>query len=130
MRSLSGARGLASRTPLAVDHAPGRVVLAGDLRFDDGAAIWRELAAAGARLPAGGRLDIDVSAAGSIDGAVAALLVSFRASVHQVGGGSEIVGANAQVRRLLELHRAYAPLPVAVRAAGEAAVELARAFGP
>lgn len=103
-----------ARKPLAIERRPGRVMLAGDLRLDDGARIWRELAEAGAEVPPGGRLAIDLSRATSIDGAAASLLVAFRASLQEVGGHAEIVGASDQVERLIRLHRGYEeprPLP-------------------
>lgn len=97
------------RRALGIRRTGDRVGLAGDLRLDDGRRIWRALRAAAAKMPRGGRLDLDLGEATSIDGAVAALLVAFRTSVHELGGSSEIANAPDPVRRLVQLHHGYDP---------------------
>lgn len=123
-------------TPLGIERRAGSVSLSGDLRFDDGAVIWRELSAAAQSTRRGTQLDIELSAALSIDGAVAALLVAIRAKVYQLGGHCAIVGANPQIRRLLEIHHGFdtprpPPPPLSkvgfVERTGEEVQRLARA---
>lgn len=114
---------LAPRRPIAIERRGDGVHLAGDLRLADGREIWCALRAAAAKMGRGERLDIDLTEATSIDGALAALLVAFRATVHELGGRSEVLGARESVRRLVQLHHGYAPPRPAPRPPRQGLVE-------
>jgi phospholipid/cholesterol/gamma-HCH transport system permease protein len=88
-----------------------RIELAGELRIGDGAAIWRELHVLASEPPPA--LDIDVSHATVIDGAIMALLVDVRASLVATGTRCELIGAEKLVH-LYRGDRVPAPAPVRV----------------
>ena len=85
-----------------VARTNGRIELSGELRVGDGAAIWRELRASGART--GTRVDFDLADAAVVDGAIMALIVELRAELVARGVCSEIVGAGERLRRLVHLY--------------------------
>jgi phospholipid/cholesterol/gamma-HCH transport system permease protein len=94
-------------TTLARRCGEERICLAGELSLEDCGTIWRALREAAEERPPGGRLDIDVTDVVSVDGAVVALLVSFRASLFDRGCRSAIVGASGQVKSLVALYHGY-----------------------
>ncbi len=87
-----------------LSRGPERIALAGELRITDAAAIWRELSHLVADLGAMRRLDLDVSAATVIDGAVMALVVELRGALRARGVAAEISGANPKTAAIVHLY--------------------------
>jgi phospholipid/cholesterol/gamma-HCH transport system permease protein len=81
----------------------GAVRLAGELRMADAADIWRSLRSH-VEAQRAGRLDLDLSDARVVDGAVMSLLVELRAELALRGVASTIVGADEHVRPLVHLY--------------------------
>lgn len=84
------------------DH---RLAIAGDLRMQDAAGLWRALDAAASAAPAGQRLDLDITDVGEVDGTTVALLAALRASLVGRGVPCEIVGAHEHGAQLVHLFR-------------------------
>ena len=82
---------------------------AGELRFDQAAALWAEVERLLAERPPSEVLNLDVSQVDRIEGGAMALLVDLRARHHARGIRSEIVGASGQVEQMLELYRGDLP---------------------
>lgn len=78
-----------------------RIVIDGELRIGDGAGIWRELSTASAKPEQ--RLDLDITGATVIDGAMMALLVERRTMLIRRGVACEIVGANEGLQSVVHL---------------------------
>jgi phospholipid/cholesterol/gamma-HCH transport system permease protein len=116
------------------------VFLGGELRMRDAARVWRTLRAFTKEVVS--KVDIDLSRAEVVDGAIMALLVELRRELAARGVRCDIVGATPLVEPLVHLFHGDEPprpLPVAVRrgvleqigrgAAGAgAAIERALAF--
>jgi phospholipid/cholesterol/gamma-HCH transport system permease protein len=89
-----------------------RLDIAGELRIVDAARIWQALRAESAH--PGPALDLDLSGATAVDGAVASLLVEHRARLVGRGVRSEIVGAPERIAAIIHLyHGDEPPLPAA-----------------
>ena len=82
--------------------------LAGDLRMEDAAALWRTLQGFVARA-AGPVLDIDLGSVVAVDGAVMSLLVAIRDQLAQKGVKCAIVGASDRIRPLVHLYSGDQP---------------------
>lgn len=78
-----------------------RCALRGHLTLDCGAALWRALQQA---LVGGGAIELDLAGVDYLDGGAAALLASALASHQTRGGQVQLVGANAETSRLLQLY--------------------------
>jgi phospholipid/cholesterol/gamma-HCH transport system permease protein len=95
---------LASFDPIpSASRGENVVALEGDLRLEDGAAVWRRvekaISAAG-----GGGVRVDLSGVGSCDAGVLALLLGLRAQAKAGGTRVELVGGDARLRALIDLH--------------------------
>jgi len=73
------------------------------VRIGDAAPFWRAVIDA-ARDARGGKLDIDLSGAKVVDGAIMSLLVDVRADLDRRGVASKIVGASPQLAPVVELY--------------------------
>lgn len=104
-----------------IDRSDQRLALSGELRIADATPIWATLREA-AKEP-GPRLDLDLSRADVVDGAIMALLVDLRASLTAHGSRSEIVGVSAQLEPLVRLYAGAAPVPVPAAVPHELAIE-------
>ncbi len=82
-----------------------RLALAGDLRMQDAAALWRALEDAASAATAGQRLDLDIAEVGAVDGTTVALLAALRTSLAGRGIACEIVGARPRAAQLVHLFR-------------------------
>jgi phospholipid/cholesterol/gamma-HCH transport system permease protein len=76
----------------------------------DAAAIWRELHRTTDAVKRG-RLAIDLSQVGSIDGAVMALIVALRTDLATRGVATEVTGTPERLRPLVDLYEADAEQP-------------------
>src|SRR5689334_22906914 len=83
--ALQSARAMSTWTLIRTDQ---RVELAGVLRVDDAARLWRTLRAHAARATT--ELAIDLGGVTAIDGAAMSLLVDLRASLHARGIACEL----------------------------------------
>jgi phospholipid/cholesterol/gamma-HCH transport system permease protein len=82
--------------------------LVGELRMADATPVWRTLRRlAGQR--AGGRFDIDVSDAVTVDGAIMSLLVGLRAALSSRNVHVEIVGASERLEQIVHLYHGHEP---------------------
>jgi phospholipid/cholesterol/gamma-HCH transport system permease protein len=88
-------------------RAGARIEIAGELRIADSVDIWQTLRAL-AESP-GTRLDLDLSQATLVDGAIMSLLVATRSALAARGVLSEIVGAPPRVAALVHLYRGDEP---------------------
>lgn len=79
-----------------------RLELAGELRLADAPKIWKRLRELASE--PGARLDLDLTGARAIDGAIMALLVELRRSLATRGARSELVGINERVRDVIEAY--------------------------
>ena len=86
----------------------GKLKLRGELRIADATELWRELREQASRAGKE-RLDIDLSEAGVVDGAVMALLVELRDDLFVRGIPSEIVGASERLKSIVHLYRGDEP---------------------
>ncbi|HEX7839846.1 MAG TPA: MlaE family lipid ABC transporter permease subunit [Kofleriaceae bacterium] len=87
--------------------------LGGELHFADAVPIWRAMCTATAR--ADRELDLDLSRATGIDGAIAALVAATRTALIARGVRCRIVGASEQLRPIVHLvHGDELPRPPAV----------------
>jgi phospholipid/cholesterol/gamma-HCH transport system permease protein len=82
-----------------------RLAIAGDLRMQDAAGLWRALEGAARTVPSGHRLDVDITQVGDVDGTNVALLVALRASLVGRGVPCEILGARGHGAQLVHLFR-------------------------
>jgi phospholipid/cholesterol/gamma-HCH transport system permease protein len=90
--------------PWQLTPSAGRIAFAGELRIDDAAAIWHQLAQLVAQAGPTRRLDLDLSAAAAVDGAVMALVVELRASLQRRGIAAEIIGATSPMAAVVHLY--------------------------
>lgn len=91
-----------------------RVVrLAGELRLEDGARVWRDLIAACER--ASDQLDLDLAGVTRIDASIAALVVELHAKLVARGVRSEILHVSPQAEPLFRLLANGAPKPAPPR---------------
>ena len=116
-------------------HRDGRrLELAGELRLGDGPAIWRALRAEAGR--PGEALDLDLSRATAVDGAIMSLLVDLRARIQARGARCELHTASPQLASLVHLYggdaavHAFAPLrrEASIARLGAATRRFARRF--
>jgi len=91
-----------------IDRRAGAVRLAGDLRMVDAATVWKALRSVAARTGEE-RIDIDLSDARVVDGAIMSLLVEHRAALAARGIRCDIVGASERVQPLVHLYRGDEP---------------------
>lgn len=104
-----------------IERDDRRLALSGELRIADASPIWAALRE-GAKDP-GPRLDLDLSRATVVDGAIMALLVDLRASLVAHGSRSELVGVSAQLDPLVRLYAGTAPVAVPAPVPHEMAIE-------
>jgi phospholipid/cholesterol/gamma-HCH transport system permease protein len=110
--------------------------LTGELRMADATDVWRKLSALSATSPESRRLDIDLTGASVVDGAVMSLLVELRRELAERGIASEIRGVSEHLRPILHLYHGDEPpratvvrVPVdVISRVGQATVLVARAF--
>lgn len=79
--------------------------LSGKLVLDGAAELWTDLRKATADVRRGQAVKLDVSAVETVDGGTAALLVHIRRSLARRGVKSDLVGADATTRSLIELYQ-------------------------
>jgi phospholipid/cholesterol/gamma-HCH transport system permease protein len=93
---------IADVTAWQIQRNDDRLELTGRLDVADAPAIWRTLQrqASGARA----RLDLDLSRADAVDGAIMPLLVELRATLAARGVASELVGAPPALRPIVHLY--------------------------
>ncbi len=95
-------------TPFAIEPEDGTLMLSGELRMPQAAAVWRRLNELG-RGVEGHSLNLDLSGATVVDGAIMALLVDVRTTLHDRGIACEIVGASEKTQPLVALYRGNEP---------------------
>jgi phospholipid/cholesterol/gamma-HCH transport system permease protein len=119
-----------------IDRRAGSLRVAGELRMADAGPIWKALCSIDSGTT-GQRLDIDLSEASIVDGAIMSLLVELRVELAARGIGCEFVGASARVSPLVHLYRGdeparplerEAPVPLFERAGRSAASAASRLF--
>jgi phospholipid/cholesterol/gamma-HCH transport system permease protein len=88
-----------------------RLAIAGELRIGDAPAIWSRLRVLAADPPA--RLDLDLSDAELVDGAIMSLLVDVRGTLAARGTQSEIVAVPPRIAPLVHLYRGDQPVEAA-----------------
>lgn len=93
----------------SIERRDHRLAIAGELRLVDAPQIWRVLRARAER--PGEQLDLDLSGATVIDGAVMSLIVAVRGSLNDHGVRSEIVGAPAHLAPIVHLYGGDRPVP-------------------
>jgi phospholipid/cholesterol/gamma-HCH transport system permease protein len=94
------------------------VKLVGDLCMPDATSIWKRLRRlATVRPPSGAEVDIDLTDARTVDGAIMSLLVELRAALAARNVRAEIVGASERVRPIVHLYGGDVP-PIEVPAPG------------
>ncbi len=98
----------AAAAPYEIGRRDGAIHLEGELRMANAAGIWRSLRSH-AEAQEEGRLDIDLSGARVVDGAVMSLLVELRSELEGRGVESEIVGADERVLPLVHLYGGDVP---------------------
>ena len=94
-----------------IEREGDRVLLVGDLSFQDASAIWEDLRAASKD----GTSAFDLSQAKTVDGTVMALLADLRAELTHRGARPEITGASEQVAPLVDLYVGKDDAPKAKR---------------
>jgi len=75
----------------------------GEVRMGDAVPFWRAVLDA-AKDQRGGKLDIDLSGAKVVDGAIMSLLVELRAELARRGVSSKLVGASHEVEPIVQLY--------------------------
>jgi len=103
-------------------RAGARLEIAGELRIADAPEIWHALREH--TEPAGTRLDLDLSDATLVDGAIMSLLVETRSALATRGVLSNIVGAPPRIAALVHLYRGDEPPTPAPRVARRTASPL------
>jgi phospholipid/cholesterol/gamma-HCH transport system permease protein len=83
----------------------GAILLTGDLRIADAAAIWAEMEAA--TDSAHGSVKLDLTNVENIDGSVMALLVELRTMLATRGVNAELVGASDRLEPLIDLYSGH-----------------------
>jgi phospholipid/cholesterol/gamma-HCH transport system permease protein len=96
---------MASPTVTATDE---RLLLAGELRITNATSLWRELHKCTAHRH-GGKIDIDLSQASVVDGAIMSLLVELRADLFARGVHAEFIGASDRLQPIVHLYRGDEP---------------------
>ncbi len=96
-----------------VDLDDGRTALrfSGELKFRACFASWQEVRRLARSIPAGRRVEIDLSGVEHLDGAATALLLELRTELSSAAATPEIVGARGPVRAMLDLYGAHPPRP-------------------
>lgn len=94
--------------PFAIERHARALRLSGELRLADAAEVWRKLRNVE---PGEGevRVDLDLTGAEVVDGAIMSLLVEIRRRLAARGIGCEIVGASARVQPLIHLYHGDVP---------------------
>ena len=103
-------------------RSEGRLAIAGELRLAQGTRIWRALRAQTTR--PGPSIDLDLSGATAIDGAVMALIVELRAVLVARGVRCEIIGASTALAPIVHLYGGDRPPGRAPITAHEHGLEL------
>jgi phospholipid/cholesterol/gamma-HCH transport system permease protein len=105
MQSPAGARVSVPAEPYTIEKDGATIRLVGDLRMHDASAIWRTVRkeAEGAS----GQLTFDLSKVNAADGGVMALLVELRSELAGKGVTAELVGANPNVEKIVDLYRGH-----------------------
>jgi phospholipid/cholesterol/gamma-HCH transport system permease protein len=96
-------------TSWQVERGPGRIAISGELRLADATPIWRALETSAAAV--GDRVELDLSRAAIIDGAIMALVVDLRAELVARGVGAEITGASERLGAIVHLYGGDRPPP-------------------
>lgn len=104
-----------------IERRDQQLAASGELRIADATPIWTALRDT-AKQP-GPRLDLDLSGAAVVDGAIMALLVDLRASLVAHGSQSDIVGVSAELEPLVRLYAGHEPVEVPVEGPREMAIE-------
>ncbi len=86
-----------------ITRSEDKLKLVGELRIADATALWQTLRGHGS-VQRGGKLDIDLSDASVVDGAIMSLLVELRANLSARGIQSEIVGGSDHLREIVHLY--------------------------
>src|SRR5688572_6907469 len=86
------------------EDAAHRLSLQGTFELAHAGALWTQIRAETAQLSRGERLDVDMSAVDTIDGASMAILVHLRGRLLTRGVETELVGAREHVQELIRLY--------------------------
>ncbi|HTR50350.1 MAG TPA: MlaE family lipid ABC transporter permease subunit [Kofleriaceae bacterium] len=87
-----------------IEQRPGRIALAGQLRIDNAAAVWRALQHATRDVEHAHHVEIDLGAVSAIDSTIIALLVELRAALATRGTEVEISGASQAISGIVHLY--------------------------
>jgi phospholipid/cholesterol/gamma-HCH transport system permease protein len=96
---------VASASTFELERQGQALHVGGELRIGDAAPFWRALTVA-VKDERSGKLDIDLSGAKFVDGAIMSLFVELRAELARRGVSSEIIGARPQVEPVVKLYEA------------------------
>ena len=91
--------------PYTVEKDGATIRLIGDLRMHDASAIWKSVRSQ--TDGASGALTFDLSRVNAADGGVMALLVELRSELASKGVTTELVGANKNVEKIVELYSGH-----------------------
>jgi phospholipid/cholesterol/gamma-HCH transport system permease protein len=94
---------VATATTFALERQGDALRVAGELRIGDAVPFWQAVTVA-VKDERSGKLDIDLSGATVVDGAMMSLLVELRADLARRGVTSEIVGASKEVEPVVQLY--------------------------
>jgi phospholipid/cholesterol/gamma-HCH transport system permease protein len=101
----AGARASVPAEPYTIEVDGTTIRLTGDLRMHDASAIWKTVRAE--TEGASGSLVFDLSRVSAADGGVMALLVELRTELAAKGVTAELVGANKNVEKIVELYSGH-----------------------
>jgi ABC-type transporter Mla MlaB component len=94
---------VATAATFALERQGDALRVGGELRIGDAVPFWRAVTVA-VKDDRSGKLDIDLSGAKVVDGAMMSLLVELRADLARRGVASEIVGASREVEPVVQLY--------------------------
>ncbi len=94
---------MATAATFALERQGDALRVGGELRIGDAVPFWRAVTVA-VKDDRSGKLDIDLSGAKVVDGAMMSLLVELRADLARRGVASEIVGASREVEPVVQLY--------------------------
>ncbi len=100
-----GARVSVPAEPYTIEKDGATIRLTGDLRMHDASAIWKSVRSQ--TDGASGALTFDLSKVNAADGGVMALLVELRSELAGKGVKTELVGANKNVEKIVELYSGH-----------------------